>query len=467
MEEIDQTQGLCSRCLQVLPAKIFKTGSRIVLEKVCPVHGKEQTLISSDALWYERIMRYPAVLSSPASAQSPSAKGCPLDCGYCPAHDQRVYLPVVPITSACNLDCPVCYTINKNRNSYFMSRDEFATILGQIRANDPEMQIINFTGGEPLIHPHFCELVEMCREDGIHRITISTNGMRFLEDPELLPRLTDLDTRIVLSFNSFNPGPYQVTAGRDLLEKKIRILSLLEKYKPSTTLLTVVAAGVNDHEIGDIVRFVLESDFIVSSEIHTVTFTGQSMGRFDASTRLTVPDVLDRIIEKNPFVSKQAFLPSPCAHPMCYSTCYFLKLENGRVVPFTDFLAEKDMLRALTGHLYMEPTLNTEEVLKEAVNVLWSSSEQTEKGEQILMTLRALLNDMFGSRGMDFSARQQRAEKTLKAVYVHSHMDAANFDIARVRQCCVAVPDGQGGHIPTCSYNTIYRAKDPRFCEEV
>ena len=44
--------------------------------------------------------------------------GCPFDCGACASHQQKVYLPVVPITSACNLDCPICYTVNKNDGAH-------------------------------------------------------------------------------------------------------------------------------------------------------------------------------------------------------------------------------------------------------------------------------------------------------------------------------------------------------------
>lgn len=464
MKEISQTRGLCSKCLQTVPARIFQTDNRIIMQKDCPRHGPQEALISSDAKWYHRAMSFSPHPEEPGYRKNSSDKGCPLDCGYCASHAQRMYLPVVPITSACDLSCPVCYTINKNNDPYFMTKHEFAGILEHIRECDPEMQIINFTGGEPLVHPEFCELVEMCRDAGIHRITVSTNGLGFLKDESLLPRLTELGTRIVFSFNSFEPGPYLITAGTDLLEKKLKILRLLEKHKPSVTLLTVVAAGVNDRETGEIVRYVLESDFLVSSEIHTVTFTGQNMGRFDPAMRLTTPDVIADIVEKNASIKTDDFLPSPCAHPLCYSACYLLKSGNKEMIPFTDFIPEQDLIRMLSGNLYIEPTPDTEEVLTDALNNVWAREYPTEKDEQILLTLRDLMRRMFPSHGTDSESRQKVAENTTKAIYIHSHMDAENFDVARIKHCCGAVPDGNGGNIPTCAYNIIYRARDPRFC---
>jgi uncharacterized radical SAM superfamily Fe-S cluster-containing enzyme len=44
-------------------------------------------------------------------------------------------------------------------------------------------------------------------------------------------------------------------------------------------------------------------------------------------------------------------------------------------------------------------------------------------------------------------------------------MDEANFDTERIRQCCVGVPSADGGNIPTCSYNILYRERDARFSE--
>ena len=464
MDVINFTQGLCAECHKVVAARIGRTEDKIVMEKDCPTHGRSEVVISSDPAWYARVTSFETRIEKPRSVSKQSRTGCPFDCGFCDAHEQRMVLPVVPVTSACNLNCPVCYTINKNTHPYFISREEFKKILVQIREADPDMQLINFTGGEPLMHPQFAELVEMSRDAGIHRITISTNGLRFLENETLLERLTELDARIVLSFNSFRPGPYIATAGKDLLEEKLRILGLLEKHRPSTTLLSVVGLGLNDQEIGDIVAYVMESDFIISSEIHTVAFTGQNVGRFDQTTRLTTPDVIAGIVKKNPDIRWDDFLPSPCAHPLCYAVCYLLKTDNNGSVPFARFMKDEDIIRILSRGLYMQPDLETEEVMSDVLNDIWSRELGGETESLIIKQMRSMLEEIYPAKPIDYMTRQRRAEQFIKAVYIHSHMDAANFDVQRARRCCVAVPDGNEGCIPTCTYNNIYRARDTRFC---
>ena len=278
------TTSLCRTCKRAAPAEIWRTGTRVVMRKVCDVHGPSEVEVSSNAGWYERIVGYPAVLTKP-DASKPVSQGCPFDCGPCTSHEQQAQLPIVPITSACNLDCPICYTHNKNDGAFHMTEAQLAAILTHLRAADPERRIINLTGGEPTQHPAFERIVERCVEEGIHRITVSTHGLRFIKEERLLERLAKLGARIVLSFDSFKPETNQHMLGGNFLEGKLRVLDLLEKYQVETTLLPVLARGVNDDEVGAFIKLALEKPFIRSLELHTMTFTGHNGESFDRASR--------------------------------------------------------------------------------------------------------------------------------------------------------------------------------------
>ena len=43
---------------------------------------------------------------------------------------------------------------------------------------------------------------------------------------------------------------------------------------------------------------------------------------------------------------------------------------------------------------------------------------------------------------------EQSAQRFVKAIYIHSHMDEENFDVSRIVQCCVGVPEQDGRVIP-------------------
>jgi hypothetical protein len=170
----------------------------------------------------------------------------------------------------------------------------------------------------------------------------------------------------------------------------------------------VVAFGINDQEIGDIVAYVMGSDFIVSSEIHTVTFTGQNVGRFAQTTRLTIPDVISGIVKKNPDIGMEDFLPSPCAHPLCYAICYLLKTENTHSVPFARFMKDEDIAKILARSLYMQPDLATEEVMNDVLNDVWSRELSGEKEALIIRQMRSMLEEIYDKAKTGRAIHQSR-----------------------------------------------------------
>jgi len=465
--KLGETTSLCAVCKQGISAEIVEIDGRVFMEKSCGAHGNQDVLIASDAAWYRDTMSYPATLVAPSLSKNDVEQGCPYDCGACTSHQQKVYLPVVPITSACNLDCPICYTINKNEDAYHMSLEEFGAILDVVRKGDPELKIINFTGGEPTLHPQLTQIIRMCHEAGIHRTTISTHGLTFLRHEDLLAELAELDARVVLSFNSFEEEVNDKMLGANLLRSKLEVLDLLEKHDVDTTLIPVLAMGCNDEEVGKLVELALGRDFIRSLEIHTMTFTGQGGLGFDPNARLTTPDVL-RFIEQTTAggIKLSDFTPSPCAHPLCYQTCYLLETDDQGYVPFARFMSREQIRDLLTDNLYMEPGEKMEKILQDVVMDLWAREIPEATGEAVLRAMKKLLQRLFPSQPVDYRAQQRISERSAKTIYIHSHMDDASFDTDRIRQCCVGVPAADGGNIPTCSYNILYRGRDSRFSNE-
>ncbi len=432
------------------------------MRKRCPTHGSEEVVISSNAAWYDETMAQQPLLTAP-TADRPAKQGCPFDCGPCSKHEQQALLPIVPITSACNLDCPICYTHNRNSDAYHMSEPQLRAVLGHIRRTDPAQRIINLTGGEPTQHPDFERLVALCVEEKINRVTISTHGLRFLKDESLLERLAQLKARIVLSFDSFSPDTNVDMLGGNFFQAKMRVLALLEKYRIDTTLLPVLARGSNDHEVGAFVRLALEKDFIRSVELHTMTFTGQGGARFDRRGRYTTYDVLADLERQTEGALRiDDFVPSPSAHPLCYLVTYLLRLDDGRWMPFPRFMDKADLRALLTGTLYLEATPAVEQRLQDVITRLWSGEIACADSEAVLVTLRGLLDRMFAP-GLTDEERTRIGELSSKAIYVHSHMDEETFDTDRIRQCCVGIREPDGSNIPSCAYNILYRNRDTRF----
>ena len=76
------------------------------------------------------------------------------------ARFKRIY---IEITSSCNLKCSFCQ--ETLRSPHFMSVDEFAHTLQQIRPYTNYIYL--HVKGEPLLHPQLDEILALCRRAGV------------------------------------------------------------------------------------------------------------------------------------------------------------------------------------------------------------------------------------------------------------------------------------------------------------
>jgi tetraether lipid synthase len=202
--------------------------------------------------------------------------------------------------------------------------------------------------------------------------------------------------------------------------------------------------------------------------MHTLTFTGQGGVGFNRSARITIPD-LHRLVTASTAgrIGWRDFVPSPLAHPHCYSICYVLMLDGGGYVPYTRFMSRAKLYDLLSDSIYIAPREKVEEALREAIDALFADPDSVPESEEILRTLKRLINAMFPSGApLPLLERQKIAERATKAIYIHSHMDEESFDVSRIMKCSVGVPEEDGSNIPTCSYNVLYREKDTRFADK-
>jgi uncharacterized radical SAM superfamily Fe-S cluster-containing enzyme len=459
------TTSLCRTCKNALAADVVAVGDEVWMRKSCPAHGAQQVRLSTSAAWYEETRAIGQQRVAPRILKKDVELGCPFDCGPCTSHTQKVRLPVVTITSACNLDCPICYVHNKNDDAYHMPVEDFAQILEHLKADHGgELDIINLTGGEPTMHPRLFDFLAMAKAAGIHRVTVCSNGIRLAKDEAFVARLAELGARVALSFDTFDKHADKLLQGAQLLATKLRCLDLLDKYRVDTTLIPVMTRGVNDHEVGEILAFAMNRPSVRHVEVHTMTFTGQSGTTFDRAGRISMYEVLQEIeTHTDGLLRPDDFVPSPCAHPLCYQIAYLLiDPDGGPPIPFTRFLSRDEMHAALADRLYLEPTARFEDAMRAAIDRLWSCDDA--ESERALRLLERLLRTMFPSdRPITRAQALAAGEQAIKAIYIHSHMDEETFDTERAADCCDSNCYADGTTIPVCNYNVLYRETETKF----
>jgi uncharacterized radical SAM superfamily Fe-S cluster-containing enzyme len=87
---------------------------------------------------------------------------------------------------------------------------------------------------------------------------LNTNGKRIANDDAFLAELAEIRPSIYFQFDGFEAKTYRVLRGEpDILPTKLRALDRLAAIGCGVVLVPAVERGVNDHEVGAIVKFAL------------------------------------------------------------------------------------------------------------------------------------------------------------------------------------------------------------------
>lgn len=411
MSTIRQTESVCPHCLISLPATVYEKSNEVWMQKICPEHGQFDIYLWPDAQRYKWFCGYtfPKVTRTPQTA---IAKGCPRDCGLCPGHGRKITLPEIEVVWRCNLSCPVCFMADK-RVPADPSLDEIRRMVEAIRRSDGPGFPLQITGGEPTLRPDLPAIVAMARQSGASNVELNTNGIVLGRNIEYLRALKEAGvTNIYLQLDGLNPATTIRLRGQDVLADKIRAIENCRTEGIPVILSVTIVDGVNDRELGALIQFAMENLDVIYGLALQPAFVS---GRFEVAQRrhLSVGDVVRLIAEETHGKIQTAdFLPVGSSHPLCYASTYLLETDGG-YDPFTKHLAEEDYRQLFN-----------------------STSPQGAVFKDILTQLSPSGS---AARGL--------------SILIMEYMDAWTMDLARARECNLAVTVSDGTCIPFCIYH--------------
>src|SRR3954467_6829421 len=293
-----QTQSLCEVCLALVPAKIEIVGDEVWYEKRCRQHGVQSTLLSTDAAYWRLCKDYIQPGDKPLAFQNKTEYGCPYDCGLCPDHEQHSCLALIEINEHCNLTCPVCFADSSPSCGKHLPLATIERMVDALVASEGEPDLVQLSGGEPTLHPEFFEVLDIVRSRPVKHVMINTNGVRIAQEPDFVARLAEHQRglEVYLQFDSRKREALMGLRGADLRRVRQEALENLERHNLSTTLVVTVKRGVNDDEIGDIVRHALEWRCVRGITFQPVQDAGRNEN-FDRSRRIVLSDIRRRVVE--------------------------------------------------------------------------------------------------------------------------------------------------------------------------
>ena len=472
MQIIKQTESICPECLKVLNATIFEGDNKVYITKECPEHGKFQDVYWSDYDQYLRAERFRYEGEGLRNPRTRTKLNCPYDCGICPQHKSHTALAIIDVTNRCNLRCPVCFaTAGTTGYVYEPSKEKVREMLENLRRNDPvPATALQFSGGEPTIRADLFELIRMAKELGFRHVEVNTNGLRLAQSVEYCRGLKEAGmSTLYLQFDGVTSDVYEFTRGLDLFDAKVRAIDNCRKAGiDSLVLVCTLIKGINDHQLGDMIRFALQNfDVIRCVNVQPVSLCGRIPKKERERMRITIPDFM-RLCEEQTGgkIKASDFYPVPTvvpvaraigalkdkryveftAHPHCGMATYVF-VEDGEIVPITHYGNVEKFIQSMEK-VYDEASKGHG---KRAKMRLIGTLRHTKFG-----LLRKYLWPLLKTG--DYKTLGDLHRRMLMISAMH-FMDPYNFDLERVQRCCIhyAVPDGR--IIPFCTMNSIHRPK--------
>jgi hypothetical protein len=437
---LELTRSICPLCKRVIDAELNVRDGKVMMRKRCPDHGTFEALVYSDADLYLSTIRFNKPGTLPLAFQTEVREGCPLDCGLCPDHRQHSCLGVIEVNTACNLDCPICFADSGHQpDGYSLTREHVAVMLDAFVAAEGEPEVLQFSGGEPTIHPQIIDFVELAYARGVKHVMLNTNGIRLARDRRFAEEVSRVGAYLYFQLDGFDESTHLAIRGRDLREEKIRALDRCAELGIGVVLAAAVERAVNEHELGSIVRFGVEHPAVMGVVFQPVTHAGRHL-EFDPLQRLTNADVMHALAAQLPdWVSVADFVPVPCCFPTCRSMCYGI-VDGRSFIPIARLIDVEDYLDYAANRVL--PDLD----VRHALEKMFSASA-TPGVERALLACE--------SCGIDLPSALDAITQHAFMIVVQDFQDPYTLNVRQLMKCCVEQITPDGRLIPFCAYNSV------------
>jgi hypothetical protein len=394
-------------------------------------------------------------------------------------------LAVIDITNHCNYACPMCFaSVTGEGEHYFLDPDLVGHMLRSLLDRPAPCRHIQFSGGEPTLHPQFLRILRMARDMGFTHIQAATNGSRFVSlDYARECEDAGLHT-LYLQFDGVNDGVYRMLRGRPLLKAKVTAADNVVKTNMRLVLVPTIAEGVNVDQLGPIFQFALErSRHVTGISIQPAAHLGRvevegigaepfnlaTMAReFGDQTGLTrFPDdwfplsavaLIGRALGK---LRKEAAVGPSCdAH--CSLGTYFYIDDANRPYCVPAFFDVQRFFAALAG---VKPGTNGGALARRISEIREFNrlSQCLDKRKAPAgLTFERLLRGLEGWEDKSVGRSAGWSRRGFNGMFVAGmhFMDARSYNLRRLRRCVIQYVTTGREVVPFCSYNAGARFRN-------
>jgi uncharacterized radical SAM superfamily Fe-S cluster-containing enzyme len=327
-------------------------------------------------------------------------------------------------------------------------------------AESGKAEVLQISGGEPTLHPQILDILSLAKAKGFKCVMLNTNGLRLAADQSFARELGELagGFEVYLQFDGFDRAGCAQLRGRDLVETKREAVEQLMRYKVPTTLVATIKRGVNDHELGRMLEFGMQSDCVRGINFQPLAFF-QGGERQKGESRTTVTDILERIeTQTKGAIRLDDFVPLPCDVERVAIT--YLYRSRGEFRPVTRGVDLRRYLPDIPNTF----AFNADDFLRTAATPAGGGPDLRRAApgkcdcvEPFLRVLRPLIPTNYARRSA--AQKIEHINRNTFRISVSSFVDPYNFDLQSMQKECVHVITPDLRRIPFSAYNMFHRGK--------
>jgi uncharacterized radical SAM superfamily Fe-S cluster-containing enzyme len=257
-----------------IKAQIIERDGKILMVKDCPKHGHFEDVMSIDPV----MMRHIEDMFPGRDIPSHNDEKLHHHGSSTVKHGRGAVL-TIDLTNRCNMMCDPCF-MDANQVGFVheLTWDEIKTMLDNAITLKPRRQMsVQFSGGEPTLSPYFLDAVAYAKKVGYNSVQAATNGIEFAKSFEFCEQAAAAGLRYVyLQFDGIGNAANSHRKVGNLFDVKLKAIENLHKAGVDIVPVTTILNGINNEQVGRIVKFALDNPKIISFvSFQPVSFTGR------------------------------------------------------------------------------------------------------------------------------------------------------------------------------------------------
>ncbi|HEV2020927.1 MAG TPA: radical SAM protein [Terriglobales bacterium] len=257
-----------------IKAQVIERDGKILMVKDCPKHGHFEDVMSIDPPMFKHLED-----SFPGRDIRAHGDEKLHNHGTSTIKHGRGAVLTVDLTNRCNMMCDPCF-MDANQVGFVheLTWDDIKTLLDNAITIKPKRQMsVQFSGGEPTMSPYFLDAVRYAREVGYNSVQAATNGIEFAKSEEFCRKSAEAGLRYAyLQFDGIGNAANAHRKVGNLFDVKLKAIENLFKAGVDVVPVTTIINGINNEQVGRIIKFALDNPRIISfCSFQPVSFTGR------------------------------------------------------------------------------------------------------------------------------------------------------------------------------------------------